>query len=98
MQATFDEEVNKVCTNLISEEEYDKAQNTVEKGVIQDLSSVDGIASQLAEAYVYYGNTNSINESIKIYRSITREEIRDVARRYLKPDNRVVLHYVPADK
>ena len=36
-----------------------------------------------------------INNEIDIYRSITREEIRDVANKYLKADERALLEYLP---
>jgi hypothetical protein len=36
-----------------------------------------------------------INTEIEIYRSISREEIRDVAKKYLK-NQRLVLDYVPS--
>jgi len=45
-----------------------------------------------------YGNTNLINDEIKIYRSITREEIRDVAKKYLNKNQRLVLKYLPKAK
>ena len=42
-----------------------------------------------------YGNTDLINNEIDIYRSITREEIRDVANKFLKTTQRLVLEYLP---
>jgi zinc protease len=43
-----------------------------------------------------YGDINLINTEIEMYRSITREEIRDVAKKYLNPNQRLILDYVPA--
>jgi predicted Zn-dependent peptidase len=43
-----------------------------------------------------YGDINLINTEIDIYRSITREEIRDVAKKYLNSNQRMILDYVPA--
>jgi len=42
-----------------------------------------------------YGNTDLINSTIDIYRSITREEIKDVANKYLNKNNRVLIDYLP---
>ena len=58
-------------------------------------SSVEGIANSLARYYMLYGDVNLINNQIDIYRSITREEIRDVAKKYLNLDQRLVLEYLP---
>ena len=37
----------------------------------------------------------SINERLDIYKSITKEEIREVANKYLKKDSRAVIDYLP---
>ena len=44
--------------------------------------------------------TNYLNSfsSIEIYKSITREEIRDVASKYLNDNQRVVMDYLPENK
>ena len=58
-------------------------------------SSVSGIANTLARNYMLYDDTNLINSEIEIYRSITREEIKEVANKYLKPNQRVEVEYLP---
>ena len=93
--AEMDEEIVKIQTDLISERDYQKLQNQFENDFISSNSSVAGIASSLAEYHVYYGDTNLINNEIDIYRSITREDIRDVAKKYLDPNARVILEYLP---
>ncbi|RYD73792.1 MAG: insulinase family protein, partial [Sphingobacteriales bacterium] len=40
-------------------------------------------------------DTNDINKELEVIRSITREEIRDVAKKYLGKNQRVVLYYLP---
>ena len=46
-----------------------------------------------------FGDTNLINTEIDIYRSITREEIREVAKKYLaNPNQRLILNYLPEKK
>ena len=58
-------------------------------------SSVEGIASSLATFYMLYDDVNLINTEIEIYNSITKEEIRDIAKKYLNPNQRLVLDYLP---
>jgi len=55
-----------------------------------------GVAENLADAYTFYKNTNYVNEELSKVKSITREEIRDAAKKYLQPDSRLVLYYLPA--
>ena len=91
----IDEEVLKMQTTLISEKAYQKLQNQFENNYVDSNSSVEGIANSLARYNVLFGDTNLINTEIDIYRSITREEIRDVAKKYLNPNQRLILEYLP---
>ena len=92
----IDEEIVKVQTDLISEKDFQKLQNQYENQYINNNSNVEVIAENLAKYYMLYGDINLINTEIEIYRSITREEIRAVAQKYLNPNQRLVLDYVPA--
>lgn len=94
----IDEEVVKIQTDLISEKAYQKLQNQFENNFVNANSNVQGIASSLARYYVLFGNTNLINTEIDIFRSITREEIREVAKKYLNPNQRLILEYLPEKK
>lgn len=93
MIKSFDQEIKNIQTDLISEREYQKIQNQFENQFVSSNANVEGIAHSLATYYMLYGDTSLINEEINIYRSITREEIRDVARKYLNPNQRVILEY-----
>ena len=44
------------------------------------------------------GNTNNINEELKIYQSVSREDIRNVAKKYLNKNQRVIVNYLPESK
>lgn len=91
-----DVEIAKLQTELISKKEFEKLQNIYESQYVNSNASVEGVASNLATYYMLYGDVNLINTEIDIYRSITREEIRDVAKKYLNPNQRMILDYVPA--
>lgn len=94
----IDEEVVKMQTELISETEYQKLQNKFENKFVNSNSSVQGIAHSLASYYMLYGDINLINNELSIYNSITREEIREVAKKYLNPNQRLELEYLPTEK
>ena len=94
----MDAEIAKVQTELISERDYQKLLNKFENGFVSSNASIEGIANSLARYYMLYGDTNLINNEINIYRSITRQEIRDVANKYLKTNQRLVLEYLPESK
>lgn len=94
----IDVEVEKIQNELISEKDYQKLLNKLESDFVSSNSSVEGIANSLAEYYAIYGDTHLINSEIDIYRSITREEIRAVAQKYLNPNQRLTLNYLPESK
>lgn len=94
----IDEEVVKMQTELISEKAYQKIQNKFENNFVNANSSVEGIANSLARYNVLFGDTNLINTENDIYRSITREEMRAVAKKYLNPNQRLILEYLPEKK
>ena len=94
----MDEEILKIQTDLISERAFQKIQNKFENNYVNSNSSVVGIAGSLASFHVMHGNANLINSEIDIYRSVTREEIRAVAKKYLNKNQRLILDYLPKKK
>jgi len=93
----IDEEIEKLKTDLISEKDYQKLLNKIETDFVNSNTSMQGIANSLARYHVLYGDTGLINKELDIYKSITREELRDVARKYLNKNQRVLLEYLPAE-
>ena len=94
----MDDEIVKIQNNLISERDYQKLLNKFENGFVSSNASVEGIANSLARYYMLFGDTNLINNEIDIYRSITREEIKKVANKYLNTTQRLVLEYLPKEE
>ncbi len=95
--ADFDEEIVKLQTELISEDELQKLKNKYENSFVSSNSSVEGIANSLARYYMLYGDINLINTELEIYNSITPEEIMEVAKKYLNKNQRLVLKYLPVE-
>jgi len=95
LQKVIDAEIVDLQTNLISERDYQKLQNEFENNYVNSNSNLESLAENLATNYMLMGDINLINEEINIYRSITREEIREVAKKYLQPNARLLLDYVP---
>lgn len=96
IQVVIDEEISKVREELITEDEYQKVLNQYENQIVNQSSTTDKIAHSLATYYLLYGDVNLINTELDIYRSITREEMREAARKYLNSNQRLELNYIPA--
>ena len=93
----MDEEITRLQTELISEREYEKLQNQIEASFVVQNSHMEGIALSLADNYTFYKDTNLINKAIDHYRAITREDIREAARKYLDKNQRLDLNYLPSN-
>ena len=93
----IDAEIVNLQNVAISDKELQKIKNKYESDFVNSNSSVEGIADNLATYYMLYGDVNLINTEIEIYRSITAKEIQDVAKKYLNPNQRLILDYVPAE-
>ncbi|HMI04525.1 MAG TPA: insulinase family protein, partial [Pedobacter sp.] len=92
----IDAEVVRLQTDLISESEFKKLQNQFENGYVSANTKMIGVAENLSNGYTFHNkNTNDLNEQLAQIKSITREEIRDIAKKYLNKDQRVVLYYLP---
>ena len=95
LEEGMDEEIRKVQEELIPEKEFQKVRNQIESDYVQGNSSMIGIAEQLANYHVYYGDAGLINNELDRFMKITREDLQRVAKKYLTKENRVVLHYLP---
>lgn len=91
----FSDEIKKLQTDLISEREYQTIINKLENRYVSSNSNVEGVAHNLATYYLLYKDVNLINTEMDIYRSISREEIREAANKYLNDNQRLVLEYGP---
>jgi len=95
IEKVIDEEIEKVKTENITDDEFTKIRNQVETGFIEKNSTVQGKAMQLGNYYVFFGDANLINSEIDKYIAVTKNDIQRVAKEYLVKENRTVLYYLP---
>ncbi|MBC7884640.1 MAG: insulinase family protein [Saprospiraceae bacterium] len=88
-------EIDRIKTETISDEEFQKLRNQVENDFVTSNARVAGIAESLANYKMYYGDANLINTELDRYLAVTKEDIRRAATKYYTKDNRVVMHYLP---
>lgn len=95
LEGEIDALLRKVQQEGVSERDFQKLQNIIENNLVSKNSSVEGIAQNLSEARVFFGDTNYINEEMKHYGKVTAADLKRVANQYLSLDGRVVLYYMP---
>jgi predicted Zn-dependent peptidase len=95
LEKAIDAVVDGVKNQLVGEREFVKVKNQITTDFVNRNSSMAGIAETLANYEVYFGDANLINTEINRYNKVTREDLVNVAKKYLNKDNRVTLYYVP---
>jgi predicted Zn-dependent peptidase len=97
VEAAMEEEIQKVKDEGLTDREFQKLVNRTENDFISQNTTMAGISENLASYYTFYRDPGRINTEINQYLAVTPEDIVDVAKRYLVPENRVVLHYLPKE-
>ncbi len=98
LEKNIDSVVADLQTNLVSEREFQKVKNLITTDWVSTKGTMAGIAENLANFEVYFGDANLVNTELEKYNKVTREDVLKVAKKYLNKDNRVVLYYVPKAK
>jgi len=95
IEAVINEEMERVRTELISEEELQKLKNQRESQFVNSNTTIATRARNLASYHLLYGDANLINTELERYMNVTPEDILRVANEYFREDNRVVLFWLP---
>jgi len=98
LEQAIDSIINDLKVTPVGEKEFQKVQNQIESDFVSGNATMAGIAESLANYQVYFGDANLINTEIQKYKAVTRQDLMDVAKKYLNKNNRVVLYYLPKQK
>tara|TARA_X000000368_G_scaffold414056_1_gene403221 strand:- start:106 stop:1413 length:1308 start_codon:yes stop_codon:yes gene_type:complete len=98
IMSEIDSEIELMQTDLISDKDFQKLQNIIENRFVSSNSTVAGIGNSLAHNYFFHDSTNHINTELDIYKSISKEEIRMVAKKLLGKNQRLELKYLPENE
>ena len=98
LEESMDSVVNGLKLGLVGEREFQKVKNQITTDLVDSKATMAGIAESLANNEVYFGDANLINTELEKYNKVTREDVLNVAKKYLNKENRVVLHYLPKEK
>jgi zinc protease len=94
-EAAIWEEINLICTELVSQEELEKSINKVESTLAFSEMEVLNKAMNLAFAELH-SDASLVNEEINQYLKATVQDIQKAAQHYLRPEKASVLFYEKA--
>ncbi|MEZ4871550.1 MAG: pitrilysin family protein [Bdellovibrionales bacterium] len=88
-------EIYKTRTEKVSEEELTKARNMLISELVGRLKTAHGKAYALAGTEVVAGDYNRLFSDIARYAKVTPEDVLNVAKKYLTPNQRSIVRVVP---
>jgi len=87
-------EIEKLTTDLISERELQRAKNQAKASFVYGSDSVSSLGYRLG-FFDVVANYRLLYEYVARIDAVTREQVRDAARAYLRADNRTVGWFIP---
>ncbi len=95
LEEAINTEIEKVRKHGLTEKELQKLKNNKESSAVFNYASLDRLADNLANYHIMHGDANMINTEIEKYMKVTIDDIVRVANKYMVPENRVVIYYLP---
>jgi predicted Zn-dependent peptidase len=96
VEAAFEEELELLGREPVTDDELARARALIETYELEALQRVDERADRLSSYATLLDDPDMINRQLGRYLAVGAKEIQAVAAEVLRPENRVVLTYVPA--
>ncbi|MHC4465923.1 MAG: M16 family metallopeptidase [Planctomycetota bacterium] len=84
------EEIEKLKTEPVTEQELEKAKTRTKAGLIRQLASNNGLAAQIAYYHVVTGDWRNLFKELDKIEQVAAEDIQRVAKQYFTSKNRTV--------
>ena len=95
VEAAFHEELERIAREPVSADELERAQALIESDELGALARVDERADRLSMYATLFDDPGLVNGMLPRYLAVTADDIQRVAVDVFRPDNRVVLTYLP---
>jgi predicted Zn-dependent peptidase len=95
VERAFEEELDRIGREPVTADELARARALIETFELEALQRVDERADRLAMYATLLDDPGMINRQLGRYLAVTAADIQAVAAEVLRPDNRVVLTYMP---
>ena len=95
VERAFEEELERMALEPVTDDELARARALIETFELEALQRVDERADRLAMLATLLDDPDLINRQLARYLAVTPADIEAVAAEVFRPDNRVVLTYMP---
>lgn len=95
LEKAIDAELGRITASGINQDELNRALNVTETQFAHQLESFALRADFIGMTTTFFNDSNYINTYLEKYRAVSRGDLAAVAARYIVPENRVTLHFVP---
>jgi zinc protease len=95
VERVTDEEIARLISTGITEDELTRAKNRAEVDVAHQLENYDARADLIGMLSTFFGDPTLVDRWLDPYRAATTAQVTNCARKYLVPENRVTIHFVP---
>ncbi|HEY8714167.1 MAG TPA: pitrilysin family protein [Candidatus Acidoferrum sp.] len=92
------EELGRVKTDLISDQELEKAKNIRLMEFYQQMRTLNGRANTIGTYEVFTGDYRKLFDAAKNYAAVTKEDVQRVAKEYFGANNRTVATLLPENQ
>jgi zinc protease len=95
-RAALERELDRVRDEPAEPGEIERVKTQIASALVRSRQTANGVAQALARATTERGDPESVNGDLARYLAVTADDVRRVARTYLRPENRTVVEYLPA--
>ncbi len=95
VEKELQKEIDRMVSETVSEGEFQRIRNQIEARKVRELQLIALKADLLNTFNTYFDNPDLINHEISSYLAMTRSDIKNTAEKYLRNENRVVVHFLP---
>jgi zinc protease len=89
------EELDKVKTDAVTDEELEKAKNILLSGFYRDIKTISGRSNAIGTYEVFFGDYKKLFTAADDFAKVTKADVQRVARQYFTANNRTVATLVP---
>ena len=95
VRAALDAEMARLHGELPSSAEMERVRTQIASSFVRSRQTYNNIALALVRSAVERDDPGALNSDLDRYRAVTAADVQRVARRYLTPENRTTIEYLP---